>query len=48
MGMFKRTKAQSGTTVGGDLFTNCERDRVDALWRLTTLPPATRSRRPTA
>ena len=38
MGIFKRTKAQSGTSVGGDLFTDWERERVDALWRLTALP----------
>ena len=38
MGIFKRTKAQSGTSVGGDLFSDRERERVDALWRLTALP----------
>ncbi len=38
MGIFKRTKAQSATSVGGDLFTDRERERVDALWRLTALP----------
>ena len=38
MGIFKRTKAQSATSVGGDLFTDWERERVDALWRLTALP----------
>lgn len=35
-----RTKVQSGTTVGGDPFTVRERERVDAMWRLTALPRA--------
>ena len=38
MGIFKRTKRRTGTTVGGDLFTDGERERVNALWRLTALP----------
>ena len=38
MGIFKRAKARPATTVGGDLFTDAERERVDALWRLTALP----------
>ena len=39
MGIFDRTKeTRSATTVGGDLFTDAERERVDALWRLTALP----------
>ena len=39
MGIFDRTKkTQPATTVGGDLFTDAERERVDALWRLTALP----------
>ncbi len=38
MGIFNRTKPQPGPTVGGDLFTDGERERVDALWRLTALP----------
>lgn len=38
MGIFNPTKPQPGTTVGGDFFTDGERERVDALWRLTALP----------
>jgi len=38
MGIFGRTKTRPATTVGGDLFTAAERERVDALWRLTALP----------
>ena len=39
MGIFDRTKkTQPATTVGGDLFADAERERVDALWRLTALP----------
>ena len=38
MGMFKRKRPRPATSVGGDLFTPWERERVDALWRLTALP----------
>ena len=41
MAIFDRTKPQPlGTTVGEALFTDAERQRVDALWRLTALPRA--------
>ena len=39
MGIFKRTKRESAT-VGDGLFTKSERERMDALWRLTALPRA--------
>ncbi|MCY3812374.1 MAG: hypothetical protein OXH15_11315 [Gammaproteobacteria bacterium] len=38
MGMFKRRQAPPATSVGGNLLTPWERERVDALWRLTALP----------
>ena len=46
MGIFNRTKAQSAMAVGGDLFTDWELERVDALCWLTAQPRKS-SRRPT-
>ena len=40
MGIFRKAKRDAATTVGGDLFTEPEPERVDALWRLTALPRA--------
>ena len=40
MGIFRRTRTGSGTAPGGVAFTDAERERVDALYRLTALPRA--------
>ena len=37
MGIFSRTKSVPNAAVGGDPFTDRERERVTALWRLTAL-----------
>ena len=38
MGIFGRTDGPSRTTIGGDAWSETERARVKALWRLTALP----------
>ena len=38
MGIFRKAKQSPAATTVYDLFTESERERVDALWRLTALP----------